>query len=79
MGIQNKRILQILAEAENGSLAQSTWQKYNSAQRHIKGAEKTSGVRFSFPFTYKMTMAYVGYLLSRGLRSESISVYLSGI
>ena len=36
-------------------------------------------MHFSYPFTKGMFMAYIGYLMQRGLAAESINTYLSGI
>ena len=45
----------------------------------MKGAEKMTGVKFSYPFTKEMTATYIGYLLLCNLSAESINCYLSGL
>ena len=74
-----------LMQAANHSLAANTWTSYATAERHIARVEKATGVRLTFPFSLKSTLAYVGYLLSpkseggRGLQGKSVEKYLSAL
>ena len=71
--------------AANQSLAANTWTTYATAERHIARVEKATGVRLTFPFSLKSTLAYVGYLIGpkaaggRGLQGNSVEKYLSAL
>ena len=79
LGVKNRAVLEALVQAGNASLAHATWNKYGTAERHMRGAEKMTRVKFSYPFTREMTVAYIGYLILSNLSAESINCYLSGI
>jgi hypothetical protein len=74
-----------LVEAANHSLAATSWTSYGTAERHITRVEKATGIKMSFPFTIKCTLAYVGFLLApkqeggRGIQGKSVEKYLSAI
>ena len=72
-------------QAANKSLAANTWTTYATAERHISRVEKATGVRLTFPFSLKSTLAYVGYLIGskaeggRGLQGNTVEKYLSAL
>ena len=72
-------------EAANHSLAANTWRSYSTAEKHIMRVEKETGVRMSFPFTLRTTLAYIGYLLNskesggRGIQGKSVEKYISAL
>lgn len=78
-------IVEALREAANHSVAGPTWASYATAERHIARAEKHTGVKITFPFSLKSTLAYVGFLLcskeegGRGLQGKSVEKYLSAL
>ena len=78
-------IVKALRDASNHSVASTTWASYATAERHIARAEKHSGVRITFPFSLRSTLAYVGFLLcpkeegGRGLQGKSVEKYLSAL
>ena len=84
LGLPPSLILPLI-EAANHSLAANSWSSYNTAERHVMRVEKATGVRMSFPFSLKATLAYVGFLLSpkseggRGLQGKSVEKYLSAL
>ena len=78
-------IVEALRDAASHSVAETTWSSYATAERHIARAEKHSGVKITFPFSLKSTLAYVGFLLcskeegGRGLQGKSVEKYLSAL
>ena len=78
-GIKKKEVLELLSQGENGSLTKATWSKCFTAVNPLEGDEKVNRVHLSYPFTKGMVLAYIAYLLQRGLAAESINTYLSGI
>ena len=44
-------------------LATTSWTIYATAERHIVRVEKATGVRLTFPFSLKSTLAYISHLL----------------
>ena len=51
LGMKNKTVLETLVCSHNASLAKASWSKYGTAEQHKKGAEKLTGVSFSYRFT----------------------------
>ena len=74
-----------LVETANHALAKTSWKSYGTAERHIDRVQKMTGVRMTFPFGIKQTLAYIGYLLAprdkggRGLQGKSVEKYLSAL
>ena len=61
----------LLTRSANGRQAKATWAKHSTAVNHLEGAEEA--------FTKGMVLAYIGYLMQRGLAAEGINTYLTGI
>ena len=78
MGVDRK-LIGVLAEAGNQDWARNTWRKHATAEGHIKRYEKEVGRSLNFPFTKVDTLNYVGYLLRRGVKGDTISSYVSSI
>ena len=70
-----------MGPAANYSLSANTWRSYKTAEKHIRGAEIWAGVPFKLPFTPRMTIIYIGYLLGKRkpVRGETIEKYFSGL
>ena len=69
----------VLSEAANCSLSKGTWQNYATAVKHIKKMNTEWGTRVRFPFTEDMVYNYVGYLLHRGMKPQTVRSYLAAI
>jgi len=80
LGLPHK-ITKVLGRAANFSLAELTWRIYRAAFTHISRAEAWAGVQFHLPFTPRMTVTYVGYLLGKPkpCKGETIEKYFSGL
>ena len=73
-------VIQAIVGASNQSLAKTTWDSYRTAEAHIKRCEEETGVRIRFPMDNRMTLTYVGWLISRRkVSSTTISQYLSAL
>ena len=73
-------IVLAIVNASNSSLAKNTWSSYKTAEAHLKRCESETGVKMRFPMTMRMTLAYVGWLISaRKVKSTTISQYLAGL
>ena len=76
-----KKVTDIVETTANYSLAANNWRSYKTAQKHISGAQQWSGVEFELPFTPRMAVTYIGYLLGKPkpVKSETIEKYFSGL
>ena len=77
--VRNQKTAEALAKKANYGLAASTHDSYNTAINHLKRCEEETGVSMSLPFDDKKTMEFLGWMEARGLKSRSMSTYLSGI
>ena len=77
--VKDKKIAEALAKKANYGLAANTQESYKTAINHIKRCEEETGVSMSLPFDDKKTMEFLGWMEARGLRSRSMSTYLSGV
>ena len=73
------RTAQALAKKANHGYASSTQESYQMAINHINRCEQEIGVNMSLPFDDKKTLEFVGWMEARGLKSMSMSTYLSGV
>ena len=69
----------VLVKAGNQGWAVDTWRKHNMAEAHVLKYEKEMEKPLKFPFKTKETLNYVGYLLRKGLKGDTILEYLSSI
>lgn len=77
--VGNLRTAQALAKKANHGYSSSTQESYQTAINHINRCQQEIGVDMSLPFDEKKTMEFVGWMEARGLRSRSMSTYLSGV
>ena len=63
--------------AKSGNQGWAGWRKHSTAEAHILRYEKEMGKSLKFPFTKEDTLNYVGFLLKRELKVDTISGYLS--
>ena len=78
MGV-DRRLVSVLTEAGNRNWARTTWRKHGMAEGHVKRYENEVGKKLNFPFSKTDTLNYVGFLLKRGIRGDTIASYLSSI
>lgn len=70
----------VLIEAANHSIAQSTWSVYRTAVKNLEECRRTTGKRLEFPLSTGDVMTYVGWLLGEKLvRPGTVESYLSGL
>ena len=77
--VRHQKTAEALAKKANYGLAANTHDSYNTAINHLKRCEEETGVSMSLPFDDKKVMEFLGWMEARGLRSRSMSTYLSGI
>ena len=68
-----------MANIANYSLAKSTWSSYRTAQKHLISCQKELNIKFHFPMSSDNVLAFVSWLIRRGLSAKSINAYISGI
>ena len=75
------KVTKVVGKVANYSLAELTWRSYKTAANHIRGAEFWSGITFELPFTPRMTVAYVAYMLGKPkpCKGETVEKYFSGL
>ena len=78
MGVES-RMVNILAEAANGNWAFNSWRKISTVENHLRKYQKEVGKALHFPFSRSDTLNFVGYLLSKGLRGDTVASYMSSI
>ena len=68
-----------LARKANYGLTINTHESYKVAINHIRRCEEDVGVNMSLPFNQSKTLEFLGWMEARGLKSRSMSSYLSGV
>ena len=69
-----------LAEAGNFALAASSWQTYDTVDRHLEACEAEIGRELTFPLSLGDVLTWVAWLISsRGGRGKTVQIYLSGL
>ena len=77
--VKCKETAEALARKANYGMAASTKESYRTAINHLRRCEEESGVDMSLPFDDSKTFEFLGWMEARGLKSRSMSTYLSGI
>ena len=77
--VKRKETAEALARKANYGLASSTKESYRTAINHLRRCEEEIGVDMSLPFDDNKTLEFLGWMEARGLRSRSMSTYLSGV
>ena len=72
-------IATILANKANHGLAMSSWKSYASAINNIKKCNEDLQCNLELPFNTKDTLNFIGWLLSKNLKSSTAKKYLSGV
>lgn len=69
----------ILKHAANHSLAKKSWSAYKTAGNMLGRCAEETGCDMSLPLAEKQVLLFIAWLIERGLKSRTISSYLSGI
>ena len=77
--VKNLRTAEALASKANFGITSSTHKTYQTSISHVKKCEDDTGVDMSLPFNESKTLEFVGWMEARGLKSRSMSSYLSGV
>ena len=76
--VSNLKTAEALASKANFGITKNTKNTYQTAIKHIKKCEDETGVSMTLPFNENQTLEFLGWMEARGLRSRSMSSYLSG-
>ena len=68
-----------LAEMSNASLAKTTWSTYQTSLKNLQQFANETNTEITFPLPSETTLAYVGWLLNKGLSAATIDSYISGL
>ena len=75
----SKGLCEQLAKVANFSLSKSTWSSYSTVKRHLEKCQNDMNTRFYFPMTSNNIVAFVAWLVAKGLTSATINSYISGL
>ena len=74
-----QHLMHTLSHAANYSLTKQTWSVYRTAQKMLYRCCTETNSRFSLPLTNADILTFTAWLLDRGVKSSTISSYLSGL
>ena len=77
--VRNPKTAEALAKKANFGLSKNTWETYQTTLNHLITCSEETGTDMSFPFDENKTLEFVGWMEARGLKSGTMSTYLSGI
>lgn len=69
----------LLAQLSNHSLAKSTWSSYKTSFKKLGAFSRETGTDISLPLSDETSLAYVAWLLNRGVSATTVDSYISGI
>ena len=72
-------ILETARSAFSCSIKRQTQNNYSTGVRHLRKCEELLGRPFSSPMQENEKLFYTSYLLSKGLRSETVQAYLTHV
>ena len=75
----SERWRKAMAATANYGLAQSTWSAYRTAAKMLEKCANAVGISMDFPLTENQVLAFVSWMLNRGLSSSTMDTYLAGI
>ena len=78
MGVEQE-ISNILAGMANFGLASNTWKSYTVIINHLAKCEKDTRHNMDLPFDTAKMLTLVGWMVQRGLKSRSMSSYISAL
>ena len=68
-----------LAKKANFGLSKQTWATYKTTINHLETCQRETGADLTLPFDSEKTLKFVGWMEARGLKSGTMSSYLSGV
>ena len=68
-----------LERSGNFGLSQGSWKTYGTVWNHLRSCGRDVGRRLEFPLSPRDVLTFLAWLINRGLRANSIQVYLSGL
>jgi len=74
-----QHLMHTLSHAANYSLTKQTWSVYRTAQKMLYRCCTETNSHFSLPLTNADILTFTAWLLNRGVKSSTISSYLSGL
>ena len=77
--VKNVKTAEALASKANFGLTANTHKTYQTSINHVKKCEEETGVSMALPFNESRTLEFLGWMEARGLKSRSMSSYLSGV
>ena len=78
MGV-DQGIADILAGMANFGLASNTWKSYTVIINHLGRCQEDTNHSMELPFNTAKMLTLVGWMIQRGLKSRSISSYISAL
>ena len=77
--VVSKSTAKELATLANFGLSGKTWNTYQTTINHLNKCENDTGANMSLPFDLNKTLEFIGWMKARGLKSRTMSTYLSGV
>ena len=69
----------LLAELSNHSLAKSTWSSYRTSVKKLEEFSEETATPIGLPISDDTAIAFVAWLLSKGITASTVDTYLSGV
>ena len=77
--VKDFKTAEALASKANFGITTNTHNTYQTSINHVKKCEEDTGVSMTLPFNENKTLEFLGWMEARGLKSRSMSSYLSGV
>jgi hypothetical protein len=77
--VKRKETARDLARLANFGLSSRTKETYQTTINHVGRCQEETGVDMTLPFTLDKTLEFIGWMRDRGLKSSTMSTYLSGV
>ena len=75
----DERMASVLAGMANFGLAKSTHDTYSVIRNHLGRCHDETGYDMELPFDTDKMLVLVGWMIHRGLKSSTMSTYISGL
>ena len=72
-------LAQGLAQTGNFGLSKGSWKTYGTVDKHLVTCSQETGRCLEFPLVPADMLTFIAWMINRGLRANSIQVYLSGL
>ena len=77
--LNDRGMAEALANKANFALTKQTWATYKTTINHLETCQTETGGDLSLPFDSTKTLKFVGWMEAKGLKSSTMSTYLSGL